>query len=165
MNRKELTAIVHRAIVHSHCSKSVEEFAVDLNKKPSTLYNELNPYCTTSAKLGLEDAHEIMRAVGSPDLVYAMAADLGLTVSHLPGPHSAESQPLTECTACKELNDVQIVLGQLSAKVRDGLAGDNYLDSRERADVLEACEALHREIADIKQAVSGSKVTTMKKVG
>lgn len=77
MRCNKLTKVVHKAILSSECSASVEEIAVELNKRPGTFYNELNPYHEGPAKLGLEDAHEAMKMAGSPDLVSAMALEMG----------------------------------------------------------------------------------------
>lgn len=77
MKRKEMTAIVHNAIVSNDCQVSVEAMAAELDKAPSTLYNELNPFGAEPAKLGLDDAREIMRHIKCQDLADALAADLG----------------------------------------------------------------------------------------
>lgn len=56
----------------------IKVLAGELNKAPSTVYSELNPWGDRSkAKLGLEDAIEIMRITEDFSALELMAADLG----------------------------------------------------------------------------------------
>lgn len=72
MSKKlELTATLHAAVVNNKdCPLSMAQLAELLDKAPSTLYNELNPYPLEGSthKLGLEDAAEIARAIGNASL-------------------------------------------------------------------------------------------------
>ena len=55
--------------------------AAALNKAPSTVYSELNPWGDrTKSKLGFEDALEIMRLTGDYSALVKACADAGLVV-------------------------------------------------------------------------------------
>lgn len=86
MNRKlDLTATLHAAVMDKDCPLSVEQLAGHLDKAPSSLYNELNPYPGPDArhKLGLEDAAAIAQRIGDVSLARHFAALVcGRTLSH-----------------------------------------------------------------------------------
>jgi hypothetical protein len=140
MKRKEMTAVVHNAIVSNDCQVSVEAMAAELDKAPSTLYNELNPFGTGPAKLGLDDAREIMRHIKCPDLADALAADLGyrlvrmsdtpngkdMTDECLQGLHAAAT--FTDAANCGAHYTDLITLRQQVAKEMD----DIIMRARER---------------------------------
>jgi hypothetical protein len=74
--KMELTATLHAAIMRADCPLSMAQLAEALDKAPSTIYNELNPYPSADSrhKLGLEDAAEIARAIGDESLARHFAA-------------------------------------------------------------------------------------------
>jgi len=80
MKKQKMTAIVQRGVQSSNVS--MEQLAGDMGKAPSTLYQQLNPY-NGNGRLGLEDAHDLMVAVGDISLVRAMAIDFGCRVEHM----------------------------------------------------------------------------------
>lgn len=166
MKRKAMTAIVHTAVVSSDESLSVEEIAGELDKRPSTLYNELNPFGEGPAKLGLDDAHNIMCMASCSKLVEAMAADLGLTVSRLPNPNSTVCVPLSGETVFKELADVTEQAGQLVTTIKKAMDNDGKFSKDELTAIFEVCHSLHREVADIASgACCHDNVTPMKQAG
>lgn len=77
MKEQRLTAVVQRAAQVS--KMTTKQLAAELDKAPSTLYQQLNPY-DTNGRLGLEEAHDIMLMVGDMSLVRAMAVDFGCRV-------------------------------------------------------------------------------------
>lgn len=77
MKEQALTAIVQTEAQASNTSMKM--LAAELDKAPSTLYQQLNPY-DFNGRLGVEDAHDIMKMVGSISLVEAMAADFNCRV-------------------------------------------------------------------------------------
>lgn len=64
----------------------IKQLAGEMNKAPSTLYSELNPWGDRSkAKLGFEDALEIMRRTGDYSAMVEACAEAGLiVVMHMP---------------------------------------------------------------------------------
>lgn len=85
---RELIALFHEA-AEAYPGKT-KALAGDLDKRPSTLFDELNPALqkTGQGKLGAEDALEIMRLTGDNRPLEYMAAHLGFTLrpmtEHLP---------------------------------------------------------------------------------
>lgn len=77
MKEQVLTAIVQDAAQKSKSGMKV--IAAELDKKPSTLYQQLNPY-DDKGRLGLEDAHIIMKSENDLSLVRAMALDMNHTL-------------------------------------------------------------------------------------
>lgn len=64
----------------------VERLAAHFDRRPSAIYSVLNPWGDRSvAKLGLEDAVEIMRLTGDIGGLEVMAAALGCTVRRVDG--------------------------------------------------------------------------------
>jgi hypothetical protein len=151
MKRKPLTTIVHKAVVSSPVSLSVEEIAGELDKRPSTLFNELNPYHESTAKLGLEDAHEIMKLVGSPALLEAMAADLGYMVTSMAEVTPDKADIRDEC-----LDDYPALVAMHDA-IREG---------RSFTEVIRLAGEVVTEVEETAAAYrSAGKVVGMRKAG
>jgi hypothetical protein len=74
--KMDLTATLHAAVMDRNCPMSMAQLAEAIDKAPSTIYNELNPYPAPDSrhKLGLEDAAEIARIIGDSTLARHFAA-------------------------------------------------------------------------------------------
>jgi hypothetical protein len=97
MERKFVSA-VHDAVMGQQ-SVSMKQLAAELNKAPSTLYNELNPYPHdgSTAKLGLEDAIRIMDLIGDYTPLNFITHHCGYTLrqsSHDPDGNNFEHECL-----------------------------------------------------------------------
>lgn len=81
----ELIGALHSAVTDKNCPVSVATICEALDKAPSTLYNELNPYPGPDSrhKLGLEDAAVIMALLGDSTCLDLLAARLGFTLRHM----------------------------------------------------------------------------------
>lgn len=79
--RRDFVAAVHHAVMAQQHT-SVEFLAARLNKAPSTLYNELNPYPHdgSTAKLGLEDAIRICELINDTTPLTQMADHFGYSL-------------------------------------------------------------------------------------
>jgi hypothetical protein len=62
-------------------SWTIEQIAARLDKAPSTLYSMLNPFCSTTHKLGLEEAMAIARLVSATRFLELIAHDFGFTLT------------------------------------------------------------------------------------
>lgn len=78
--KKHLVAQIQDSVQASSCS--MEELAGVLDKRPSSLYHELNPFPsdTSTAKLGLEDAVKIMGHIQDFTCLMQIADHFGFTL-------------------------------------------------------------------------------------
>jgi hypothetical protein len=87
----------------------IKRIAAELNKAPSTVYSELNPWGDRSkAKLGFEDAIEIMRLTGDYTPLVEAAASLGLAVvteSPVPDKSTSREEGADDLRALYEMQD------------------------------------------------------------
>jgi hypothetical protein len=74
MKEQRLTAIAQKAV--SKSDMEVKEIAPELDLRPSTVYQKLNPY-DENGFLGLDDAHQIMLMINDTSVLKAMALDFG----------------------------------------------------------------------------------------
>lgn len=93
------TAIIE-AIQKACHSYGVKKIAAELDKQPSTLYGELNPWGGEKAKLGLDDAIEIIRITGDATVLSLIAAELGYRLVSK-NPHPDKTTVPEEC--CQDM--------------------------------------------------------------
>ena len=111
----------------------VKELACELNKAPSSLYAELNPY-DTQGKLGLCDAAGIMSLTGDHTALEMLAGMLGYRLVPVDG------DPVQAETAYPTLAGVMAQAGELAIRLRDAMA-DGEISPLERAQLCEV--AMH----------------------
>lgn len=115
-----LQAAVHEATDTAHGTKAPRVSRVDileaLDKRPSTLDNELNPWPNPDCrnKLGLEDAWRLVLLLGDTSLLEHMATQLGFTLRHM-----AEACP-DKATLPEELLDDLPHLASFHESIRQG---------------------------------------------
>ena len=117
-----------QAAAQGHGIKTV---AAHLDKRPSTLYAELSPWPEPGkAKLGLDDALEIMRLTGNHSGLVLMAEELGYRLE------SADTHPDHDDVRDEMLDDVSRV-ALFHTLMREGAAVPV---------VVQACQEAHREL-------------------
>lgn len=127
---------VIEAIQSAAQAHGMRTIAAALNKAPSTAYAELNPWGDrTQAKLGLEDAVEIMAMTGDVSGLELIAAHLGFRLVPINSPAVEEE------TAYPVLGRVMESAGDLAAKLRASL-DDGKLDRKERLELFETAAAI-----------------------
>lgn len=137
MNEIRTVPIVEALQKAAHAS-GMKVIAAELNKAPSTLYAELNPYPDTSkAKLGLFDALEVMRITGDYTALDLILAELGFRRCALCAGHDKP-------TVAEELADDTQKLGGWAAVCMNPTVTE--------ADIRLAAAALHRDIEETEQA-------------
>lgn len=123
---------VIEAIQRAAQERGVKLIAAELNKAPSTIYAELNPWGDRAvAKLGLEDGLEIMRLTGDVTALELAAREQGYRLVPIDG------DPVQAETAYPTLATVMAQAGDLAIRLRDAMS-DGELSARERAELCEA---------------------------
>lgn len=140
---REATKYVHELIVGQ--GRDVPALAAQIDKRPSTLFNELNPYGSENGlthKLGLDDAVSLMRAVGDWSPLARILAGAGYCVTAAP-----VAQPLTASNSCAHLADCMTGLSEVASTLANSLK-DGALTRAEKLQIFDrvtAClEALQR---------------------
>lgn len=112
---RELIELFHEAV--KTAPLGFKGVAADLDKRPSTLYDELNPAPEKSGqgKLGVEDALEIMEMTGDSRPLEYMATRLGFTLRHM-----ADCTP-DQPTLAGELLDDLPAIARLHDAARSGM--------------------------------------------
>jgi len=92
----KLVALLHEAVEAAikDGRTTKEGLLILLDKAPSTLNNELNPFPTPN-KLGLEDAWKIVQAIGDTSVMGHMASQLGFTLRHM-AEHRPDAHDMAE---------------------------------------------------------------------
>ena len=135
MRIKHVTRAAHDALINR--GLKVEEIAAMLDKRPSTIYAELNPYHEGPAKLGADDLQQIMEHYGILDPLAYMARALGCQLVDLRKAQSAAAAKDPQNLLDLGLQAMASV-GPVADAIREGLA-DGKLS---RADVKRLTHAI-----------------------
>ncbi|MGE4554217.1 MAG: phage regulatory CII family protein [Desulfovibrionaceae bacterium] len=145
-----LLEITHQAVIERR-DISVSDLAQRLGKRPSSLYNEINPRSPGSAKLGAEDLLRIMDILHDTRPLEYMAAALGCAVTPLPGAQPGpgrDAEPPVPPSVEQLRAMILDVLCRLGA-LADGLrrASDRTgLSPRRCLDLMLGCQQLHLDL-------------------
>jgi len=119
MRLKHVTRAAHEAFINK--GLRIEDIAALLDKRPSTIYNELNPYHEGPAKLGADDLQQIVREYGILEPLAFMARDLGCQLVDL-----RTAQATARSKDPQGLLDLGLQamasVGPVADAIRDGLA-------------------------------------------
>ena len=119
------------AVQRAAQSAGIPQLAAQMDMRPSSLYNQLNPYADRSAiKLGIEVAFYIMRQTHDVTALRIMAEDCGYTLTPIASMPDKESLPEEMCQDFHALADFQRLL--CSADMRTVKQAD-VLNARDKA--------------------------------
>lgn len=138
------TQEIYDAIQRSNAS--IQAIAEGLGKAESTLYAELNG--TRGAKLGLQDALNIMRMIGDYRPLHSWGGYFGFSLVKMGSSQDSCGDIVNEAM------DIQVALGPFVAAVRECVA-DGKITEVERKVLLESCMTLLREVGDALAAIGG----------
>ena len=109
----------------------IQALSVEMDMRPSSLYNQLNPYADRSmVKLGLEVAHYIMQRTHDVTALRIMAEDCGYTLTPIASEPDCQTLPEEMCQDFHALADFQKLL--CSADMRTVKQAD-VLNARDKA--------------------------------
>lgn len=123
--------------------------ASELNKAPSSLYAELNPY-DAQGKLGLVDAARIMEMTGDIAMLDMLAGMFGCTLIR------NDAAPVAAETAFRVIAEVTSNVGELAQRLKDAL-DDGALSKAERLDLFRIAADTHASLAPFCTGMSGMR--------
>ncbi len=145
---KELITVV-QTVVLRRGDVSVEDLANVLGKRPSTLYNEINPNHTGTAKLGALDLIRVMRMLKDISPLEHMAALMGCMVTPVPSLLREEDCPApTPDHFAALLDQLRRLLDELGRTVRASKDGE-AADPEQCLDILLACQACNLALGEL----------------
>lgn len=145
---KTLIGIVQKTVLRRQ-DVSVEELADRLGKRASTLYNEINPNHTGTAKLGVRDLVRIMAMHKDVTPLEYMASLLGCILTPVPSLLKDEEcrEPTPENFSAM-LDEARHRLAMLEEAVRAAGNG-SQAGNEECLDILLACQACHQALGEV----------------
>ena len=145
---KALTGVVQKMVLRRK-DMSVEWLADHLGKRPSTLYNELNPNHTGTAKLGAQDLARIMDLFRDVTPLGHLASLMGCLVTPVPSLLQDKECPApTPENFAAMLSNTHRHLKALAGTLR--AAGNaETLDNEQCLEVLLDCQACHLALGEV----------------